>query len=60
MLKLQTVKAKIVDTGRHALYPDRGTLDITRARELVDYHPKFNFAEGLVSTYRWIKNYYGN
>ena len=60
IVKITGSKSKIIDTGRNALYPDRGTLDISRAREFVDYHPKFNFAEGLVSTYRWIKNHYGN
>ena len=57
IVKITGSKSKIIDTGRNALYPDRGTLDISRARELVDYDPKFNFAEGLVSTYRWIKQW---
>jgi nucleoside-diphosphate-sugar epimerase len=60
IIKITGSKSKIIDTGRNTLYPDRGTLDISRAKQLVGYNPKFSFAEGLVSTYRWLKNHYGN
>ena len=46
----------IEDTGNHVLYPMRGTLDISRASNLLDYKPEFTLDEGLASYYDWLKN----
>lgn len=46
----------IEDTGNHVLYPMRGTLDISRASDLLDYKPEFTLDEGLASYYDWLKN----
>ena len=46
----------IEDTGNHVLYPMRGTLDISRASDLLDYKPEFTLDEGLDSYYDWLKN----
>jgi dTDP-L-rhamnose 4-epimerase len=48
--------SNIVDTGAHKLYPRRGTLDITRAKELLGYKPKTSFNEGLKKYYEWLQN----
>jgi UDP-glucuronate 4-epimerase len=34
----------------------RGTLDITRAKELLGYKPKTSFNEGLKKYYEWLQN----
>jgi len=49
-------KSEIVDTGAHKLYPKRGTLDITRAVELLGYEPKTSFEKGLEKYYEWLQN----
>ncbi len=49
----------IEDTGNHVLYPMRGTLDISRATDLLDYLPEFTLDEGLASYYNWLKNING-
>jgi nucleoside-diphosphate-sugar epimerase len=46
----------IVDVGMHKLYPMRGTLDISRAKDLLNYKPKFTLRQGLESYYEWIQN----
>jgi nucleoside-diphosphate-sugar epimerase len=52
-------KSDIKDIGMHKLYPARGTLDISRARDLLEYEPKFSLREGLESYYAWIRQYTG-
>jgi len=52
-------KSDIKDIGMHKLYPARGTLDISRARDLLEYEPKFSLREGLESYYDWIRQYTG-
>ena len=49
----------IVDVGMHKLYPMRGTLDIGRARDLLEYEPQFTLRQGLESYYDWIRQYTG-
>ena len=52
-------ESEIEDTGNHTLYPMRGTLDISRAKDLLGYQPEFTLDEGLASYYDWLKNYNG-
>ena len=33
----------------------RGTLDISRAKDLLDYEPKVSLKEGLQSYYDWLQ-----
>jgi len=49
----------IVDIGMHKLYPMRGTLDISRAKDLLGYEPQFSLRQGLESYYDWIRQYTG-
>lgn len=56
IIKLTGSKSNIVDTGAHKLYPRRGTLDISRARELLNYQPQTSFDRGLEHYYEWLQN----
>lgn len=49
-------QSDIVDEGYNKLYPKRGTLDITRAKDLLEYNPKTNLMEGLKKYYEWLQN----
>ena len=46
----------IEDIGNHELYPMRGTLDISRAKDLLGYRPEFTLEQGLKSYYDWLQN----
>ena len=56
IIALTGSKSKIVDTGMNKIYPRRGTLDISRAKNLVGYQPQVNFDEGLKRYYGWLQN----
>jgi nucleoside-diphosphate-sugar epimerase len=34
----------------------RGTLDISRAKDLLDYEPTISFKQGLEKYYAWLQN----
>jgi len=48
--------SEIKDIGMQSLYPMRGTLDIARAKDLLEYEPKFTLRQGLESYYDWLQN----
>ncbi len=54
VIKTCNSKSKIVDTGRNSLYPDRGALNISRAKRLCRYKPKWNLEKGLKKYYDWL------
>jgi nucleoside-diphosphate-sugar epimerase len=56
IIQLTGSTSDIVDTGAHKLYPRRGTLDISRAREQLGYEPETSFDEGLEKYYEWLQN----
>jgi nucleoside-diphosphate-sugar epimerase len=56
IIRLTRSQSKIIDTGAHQLYPKRGTLDISRAREQLSYKPNMTFDEGLEKYYEWLQN----
>jgi len=53
-------KSDIEDVGNHSLYPARGTLDISRAKDLIKYQPQYNLRQGLEKYYEWIRQYPDN
>ena len=52
-------ESDINDIGMKSLYPMRGTLDISRAKDLLEYVPTVSFRQGLESYYEWIRQYTG-
>ena len=48
-------KSDLEDIGNHELYPMRGTLDIGRAKDLLNYEPEFTLEQGLKSYYDWLQ-----
>jgi nucleoside-diphosphate-sugar epimerase len=51
--------SEMQDIGMHKLYPLRGTLDISRAKDLLEYQPQFSLRLGLENYYDWIRQYTG-
>ena len=56
IIALTGSKSKIVDIGMNKMYPRRGTLDITRAKNMLGYKPEVEFDEGLKRYYEWLQN----
>ena len=56
VVEITKSESDINDTGNHPLYPMRGTLDITRTRDLVHYTPKTTIDEGLRIYYAWLQD----
>ena len=56
IIQLTNSESDIEDIGDHGLYPSRGTLDIQRAKDLLDYQPEYTLDKGLQSYYEWLQN----
>ena len=56
IIEITGSESDIEDIGDHELYPMRGTLDISRAKDLLGYEPEFTLDEGLKSYYDWLQN----
>ena len=56
IIEITGSKSEIKDIGMQRLYPMRGTLDISRAKDLLEYEPKFTLRQGLESYYDWLQN----
>ena len=56
IIALTGSESELEDIGNHELYPMRGTLDISRAKDLIGYEPEFTLDEGLNSYYEWLQN----
>jgi nucleoside-diphosphate-sugar epimerase len=56
VIELTGSKSDIVDIGAQKLYPKRGTLDISRAMEMIGYEPTTAFEHGLEKYHEWLQN----
>jgi nucleoside-diphosphate-sugar epimerase len=56
IIQLTGSKSQIKDTGQNNLYPERGTLDISQAKNLLNYQPQHNFEQGIKKYYEWLQN----
>ena len=57
IIKITGSESEIEDIGNHKLYPMRGTLNISRAKDLLGYEPEFTLEQGLNSYYDWLRQY---
>jgi nucleoside-diphosphate-sugar epimerase len=56
IIQLTGSKSQIKDTGKNKLYPNRGTLDISQAKQLLGYQPQHSFDQGIAKYYEWLQN----
>ena len=40
--------------------PERGTLNVNKAKNLLDYSPEFNLEKGYIKYIKWYKNFWKN
>ena len=57
IIKITGSESEIEDIGNHKLYPMRGTLNISRAKDLLGYEPEFTLEQALKSYYDWLRQY---
>ena len=57
IIEITGSESELEDIGNHDLYPMRGTLDISRAKDLIGYKPQYELKEGLKKYYDWIRQY---
>ena len=57
IIEITGSESELEDIGNHDLYPMRGTLDISRAKDLIGYEPRYELKEGLKKYYDWIRQY---
>tara|TARA_Y100000592_G_scaffold28649_1_gene45569 strand:+ start:186 stop:1136 length:951 start_codon:yes stop_codon:yes gene_type:complete len=50
-------ESEVKDIGMQSLYPARGTLDIGRAKDLLEYQPKVSLQQGLENYNLWLQDY---
>ena len=56
IIRLTGSKSQIKDTGKNKLYPNRGTLDVSQAQQLLGYRPQHSFDQGIAKYYEWLQN----
>ena len=57
IIEITGSESDLEDIGNHKLYPMRGTLDISRAKDLLGYQPEFTLDQGLKKYYDWLRQY---
>ena len=57
LVKLNFPNIEIEYEKKDALTPDRGTLSIEKAKQLIDYQPNFNLEKGYQNYIDWYKNF---
>ena len=60
ILKKEFQKVNINYIERDKFMPVRGTLNISKAKKLIGYSPKFNLETGYIRYIQWYKNFWKN
>ena len=60
LVKKEFPEIKINYVGRDKFMPERGTLNISKAKELIDYNPQFNLDLGYIRYINWYKNFWND
>ena len=58
LLKSEFPEVNINYIARDKFMPERGTLDISKAKDLIDYKPQFSLEEGYLRYIKWYKNFW--
>ena len=60
ILKQEFPNVNISYKGREKFMPERGTLNINKAKKLIGYSPKNSIGEGYIKYINWYKNFWKN
>ena len=60
LVKSEFPKVKINYVGKEQFMPERGTLNIDKAKKLIDYSPQYKLDDGYIKYIKWYKNFWKN
>ena len=60
LVKSEFPKVKINYVGKEQFMPERGTLNIDKAKKLIDYSPQYKLDDGYIKYIQWYKNFWKN
>ena len=60
IVKSEFPKIKINYAARDKFMPERGTLNVNKAKKLINYSPQFNLEKGYIRYIQWYKNFWKN
>ena len=60
LVKSEFPTVKINYVGKEQFMPERGTLNIDKAKKLIDYSPQYKLEEGYIKYIQWYKNFWKN
>lgn len=60
LIKREFPSVKINYLARDKFMPERGTLNVEKAKKLIDYSPEFNLDVGYIKYIQWYKNFWKN
>ena len=58
ILKSEFPNIKVIYKEREKFMPERGTLDISKAKKLLTYEPKFSISVGYLKYIKWYKDFW--
>ena len=58
LVKSEFPNVKINYVGRDKFMPERGTLNINKAKKLIDYSPQYKLDDGYIKYIQWYKNFW--
>jgi len=58
ILKSEFPKVKVNYNERESFMPERGTLDVSKAKKLLDYKPLFPIEKGYIQYIKWYKDFW--
>jgi len=58
LVKSEFPRIKINYIGREKFMPERGTLNVNKARKIIDYSPQYKLDDGYIKYIQWYKNFW--
>ena len=60
ILKYEFKDIKVLYNEKEKFMPERGTLDISKAKKLLDYNPSYSIENGYLKYISWYKNFWNS
>ena len=60
LVKSEFPEIKINYVGREKFMPERGTLNVDKAKKIIDYSPQYKLDDGYIKYIQWYKNFWKN
>ena len=60
ILKKDFPNVNVIYNPREKFMPERGTLNVEKAKKIIDYSPQFKLDDGYIKYIQWYKNFWKN